>query len=173
MLADPLLVTRWLCVFTLAWFVSKFTITLDDAITVSSTLACLAFTFFYMGKKQNHHHYEKKSCHSESPADTVMRKQIQCLNWMIVYNKALALHHKQRNMYFEIKIQKHLKRCSNHHDYHDDTLGKIKSIRKMKKWNSWSGSVQIPDFHAQDCRNSLPLYGERTNPTIMGSNSTL
>jgi hypothetical protein len=144
MLIEPRLVTRLLCVFTLAWFLSKFTFTLDDAITVSCTLSSLAFTFYMDGKQKNH----EKSSHSESPVDAAMRKQIQYLNWMIIFNKALAFYQIQRNIYFKTKLQNRIKRC-----FSDDTHRKIKSNSMMKKWSSWSESIQIPDFHAQDCRN--------------------
>lgn len=90
---------------------------MDSMLSFSCTFSNLIFLFLAWGRR--------KTCQALEPTyDSMLQKQIQILNWRIMFNKALTLHSFKKGM-------------------------RSKETTPLIRRNSGD----IPDFHAMECRN--------------------
>jgi endonuclease/exonuclease/phosphatase (EEP) superfamily protein YafD len=92
----------------------------------------------------------------EPPQSALLRKQVQAENWRLMLNRALYLAQMQavlarrRASRGKREVQVIVRTNSAPHE-------EKKSRAAMRRWQSWSethSQSSIPDFHAEDCRNT-------------------
>ncbi len=85
---------------------------------------------------------------AEEAETTLLRKQIQEINWRIMSSKASTLS--QIKYVIQGKSER-IRRCKS--DSRSPSVSRRNDISKLHPWRSWTGP-HIPDFHSEDCRNT-------------------
>jgi len=138
---DSRLLCIFLSVFNVAWvFLTAPGLSFDQFLL----LACSLSTLYCL----KHSAATEDAC--ESMESLVLRKQIQEINWRIMFNKATYLAQMQN------ALERSRPELVRHRSTspRDDTCPKS-NMAKARRWKSWSPEPPaIPDFHAHDCRNS-------------------
>jgi len=91
----------------------------------------------------------------EPPQSALLRKQVQAENWRLMLNRALYLAQMQAVLARRRGDRRGGAQviCRTHSAPNEEK----KSRAAMRRWQSWSethSQSSIPDFHAEDCRNT-------------------
>ena len=102
---------------------------------------------------------------NEPLSDSILRKQIQILNWKMILNKALALHRIRKGMRSKSPKSPIPATAFRRSHSMDNPSAKSTLRNGFTRWHSWNDTMDIPDFHGMDCRNNNNHSPQHTSCT--------